>query len=107
MGRQDPGGAAGADAGAAEPGPDKQFLEIAKLAGLQHWAAMRGVPHGQKHACLTNEAEINRLVQMNSDATTQYPDFHGTPTFLINGKMVEQGRDLGRARAAAQGALGG
>jgi hypothetical protein len=25
---------------------------------------------------------------MNSDATTQFPDFQGTPTFIINGKMV-------------------
>jgi protein-disulfide isomerase len=25
---------------------------------------------------------------MTSDATTQYPDFQGTPTFVIDGKMV-------------------
>ena len=34
---------------------------------------------------------------MNSDATTQYPDFPGTPTFIINGKMVEQDRRPGTA----------
>jgi protein-disulfide isomerase len=28
---------------------------------------------------------------MTSDATTQFPDFAGTPTFVINGKMVELG----------------
>ena len=70
-------------------GPDKQFLAIAKLAGFQQWAAMRGVPSAKSTACLTNEAEVNRLVQMNSDATSQYPAFQGTPTFIVNGKLVE------------------
>ena len=70
-------------------GPDKQFLAIAKLAGFQQWAAMRGVPSAKSTACLTNEAEVNRLVQMTSDATSQYPDFQGTPTFIVNGKLVE------------------
>jgi protein-disulfide isomerase len=70
-------------------GPDRQFLEIAKLAGFQQWAAMRGVPTAKSTACLTNEAEINRLVQMTSDATTQYPDFKGTPSFVVNGELVD------------------
>ena len=38
-------------------------------------------------------AQVNQLVQMNGDATQQFPDFQGTPTFIINGKMVE---DRGR-----------
>ncbi len=71
-------------------GPDKQFLEIAKLAGFQQWAAMRGVPTAKSTTCLTNEAAVNRLVQMTSDATTQFPNFAGTPTFIINGELVEK-----------------
>ena len=70
-------------------GPDKQFLEIAKLAGFQEWAAMRGVPTAKSSACLTNQDEVNRLVEMNSAATTEYPDFQGTPTFIINGELVK------------------
>lgn len=70
-------------------GPDRQFLEVAKLAGLQQWAAMRGLPSAKSQTCLANEAEINRLVQMTSDATTEYPEFKGTPTFAINGKQVD------------------
>ena len=70
-------------------GPDRQFLEVAKLAGFQQWAAMRGVPTAKSMTCLTNEAEINRLVQMTSDATTQYPDFKGTPSFVVNGELVD------------------
>ncbi len=73
-------------------GPDKQFLEIAKAADLQKWAAMRGVPSAKSTQCLTDQNAVNKLVQMNSDTTSAYPDFQGTPTFVINGKMVDLGR---------------
>ena len=70
--------------------PQQQFGAIAKLAGLQQWAAMRGVPSAKSAACLADEAATAKLVQMNTDATTQYPQFPGTPTFIINGTMLEQ-----------------
>jgi protein-disulfide isomerase len=69
-------------------GPDKQFVEFAKLSGLQQWAAQRGVPSGKSSACLANQDEINKLVQINGDVTAQYPEFSGTPGFVINGKFV-------------------
>lgn len=70
-------------------GPDKQFAEIAKMTGFQQWAAMRGVPTAKSSACLANQGEVDKLVQMTGDATTQFPNFAGTPTFIINGEMVE------------------
>ena len=70
--------------------PNRQFLEIAKIAGFPAFAAMRGVPDAKSAQCLSNESSVNQLVQMTSDATTQFPDFQGTPTFVINGKMVEK-----------------
>jgi protein-disulfide isomerase len=73
-------------------GPDKQFVEIAKVADLQKWAAMRGVPTAKSTQCLTNQDEINKLVQMNSDTMAALPDFPGTPTFVMNGKMVDLGK---------------
>lgn len=69
-------------------GPDRQFVESAKLAGFQQWAAMRGLPSAKSNACLADQAEINRMVQMTSDATAQYPEFAGTPTFVVNNEMV-------------------
>ena len=72
-------------------GPDKQFLTIAQLAELQKWAAMRGVPTAKSTTCLTNQEEVNTLVQMNSDTMSKYPNFPGTPTFVLNGEMVELG----------------
>ena len=50
---------------------------------------MRGVPTAKSTACLRNQAEISKLVQMNSDATSEHPDFAGTPSFVVNGEMVK------------------
>lgn len=69
--------------------PNRQFLELAKIAGFQDWAAMRGVPVPKSTQCLTDENAINQLVQMTSDVTNQYPEFRGTPSFVINGKLLE------------------
>ena len=63
--------------------PTKEFVQAAKFAGLQDFAAARGVPVAKSNQCLGNESSINQLVQMTSDATTKYPDFPGTPTFVI------------------------
>jgi protein-disulfide isomerase len=70
--------------------PNQEFLAMAKIAGFQDWAAARGVPVAKSSQCLTDENAVNQLVQMTSDATAQYPDFAGTPTFIINGKMLEK-----------------
>lgn len=69
--------------------PNRQFLEMAKIAGFQQWATARGVPEAKSAQCLTDENAVNRLVQMTSDATTQFPTLPGTPSFAINGKLLE------------------
>jgi protein-disulfide isomerase len=70
--------------------PNREFLELAKIANFPQWAAARGVPVAKSTQCLTNANTVNQLVQMTSDATTQFPDFEGTPTFIINGAMLEK-----------------
>ena len=42
----------------------------------------------QANTCLANQAEVNRLVQMQSDAVNDF-NVPGTPAFLINGDLVE------------------
>ena len=68
---------------------NQQTGALARLAGFQQFASMRGVPEAKANACLANQDETARLVQMNSDATTQFPEFKGTPTFVLNGKMLD------------------
>jgi len=69
--------------------PAQQFSTIADLGGLKQYASMRGVPRAKGEQCLANQAEVNQLVQMNTDAVTTY-NVPGTPTFLINGTVVDQ-----------------
>ena len=68
--------------------PAQQFSTIAEMAGLKQFAAMRGVPRAKSEQCLANEAEVNQLVQMNSDAASNF-NIPGTPAFVINGALVE------------------
>ena len=70
--------------------PNQQFLQMAKIAGFQDWAAMRGVPQAKTTQCLSDENAVNKLVQMTSDATTQYPNLPGTPSFVIGGTLLEK-----------------
>ena len=67
--------------------PEQQFSEIAKIAGFQDWAAMRGLAADKTAACLANRSEVDRLVQMQNDAVSAY-DIPGTPAFLLNGELV-------------------
>jgi len=62
----------------------QQFLTIADLGGLKTFAAQRGVPRAMADQCLADQAEIDKLVQMNSDAGSTY-SVTGTPSFVING----------------------
>ena len=85
--------------------PAQQFATIAGWAGLQQFAAMRGVPTAKSGQCLANQSEIDRLVQMNSDATEGY-DVPGTPAFLINNKLVEGASSWERLEPEIKKALG-
>ncbi len=67
--------------------PSQQFAEIARIAGFQDWAAMRGVPAEKTAACLANQGEVDKLVQMNNDAVSAH-QITGTPSFLVNGELV-------------------
>jgi protein-disulfide isomerase len=71
--------------------PAQQFSALAKVAGFPEFAAARGLPPAKTAQCLNDEQSVDRLVQMTSDVANQYPDFKGTPSFVINGSMVDLG----------------
>jgi protein-disulfide isomerase len=87
--------------------PNQQFLAMAKLAGFQQWAAARGVPEAKSTQCLTDENAVNKLVQMSSDATSQYPEFPGTPSFVLNGKLLDKTATWQALEPQIKSALGG
>jgi protein-disulfide isomerase len=87
--------------------PNQQFVAMAKVAKLQDWAAARGVPQAKSNQCLANENSVNQLVQMTSDTTTQFPEFQGTPGFVINGSMIKDTATWDKLEPALKNALGG
>ena len=66
---------------------NQMFVAMATLLGLQDWAAARGVPQAKSNQCLSNQKMIDHQVQVTSDVSIQYPDFTGTPAFIIDGKL--------------------
>ncbi len=85
--------------------PQQQFKAIAEMAGFPAFVAMRGLPRKKTEACLADPAGASKLVEMNSDASANY-NLAGTPTFLIDDKIVE-GNTWKLLEPAIKTALGG
>src|SRR4029079_17621839 len=73
--------------------PNQAFIAWGNLLGLQDWAAARGIPQAKSNQCLADQKMIDREVQVMSDVNSQYPEFSGTPSFIINGKMLAKTGD--------------
>jgi len=65
------------------------FVQMANVLGLQDWAAARGVPQAKSNQCLSDQKMIDKEVQLTADVSNQFPDFQGTPSFIINGTMLK------------------
>jgi protein-disulfide isomerase len=68
---------------------NQMFVAMANLLGLQDWAAARGIPQAKSNQCLSDQKMIDHEVQVTSDVNNEYPDFQGTPAFVINGTMLK------------------
>lgn len=81
------------------------FVQMANVMGLQDWAAARGVPQAKSNQCLSNQKMIDQQVQMTSDVNSQFPDFAGTPSFVINGKLLANTASWDKLEPQLQDAL--
>jgi protein-disulfide isomerase len=79
----------------AQQAPAAQQQELSQtpagygqLAGLPAWAAQRGLPSAKTNACLADQAQADKLVQMRSEADANF-QIQGTPTFILDGKTLE------------------
>lgn len=68
--------------------PAQQFQSLARMLGFDQFAKQRGISEQKLNACLADQAALDKLVEMQKTAneTLRIP---GTPTFLINGAIVE------------------
>ena len=48
------------------------------------------MPQAKSDQCLSDKGKIDQLVQLISDVHNQYPDFAGTPSFVINGTLLDK-----------------
>jgi protein-disulfide isomerase len=68
---------------------NQPVIAMADLAGLPDWAAQHGVPHAKSAQCLADQKMTDHFVQVASDVNSDYPDFKGTPSFVLNGKFLQ------------------
>ena len=68
--------------------PVDQFHAMVTAAGLKGFLAARGLPAAQQDTCLANPMGPSRLVGMRDHATNDL-GVNGTPTFFINGQIVD------------------
>lgn len=68
--------------------PQQRFIMLANNTGLLEFAMQRGIAEDQGKQCLANNAEAEKLAKGVQDATTKY-NITGTPTFILNGTVVE------------------
>jgi protein-disulfide isomerase len=92
--------------------PENQIeLQAAKFAGLLDWAAARGVPQAKATQCLTDTKTIDAAVNSSGAVTNQWPSFPGTPSFVLNGTMIDltsipEDKVWATVEAKLKGALG-
>ncbi|MEA3389889.1 MAG: thioredoxin domain-containing protein [Pseudomonadota bacterium] len=68
--------------------PAQRFGAIANIAGLVEFAQQRGVSADQAKQCLADTAAAEKLAKGVEAANAQY-NIQGTPSFLINGVLVD------------------
>lgn len=81
------------------------FVQLASLAGLQDWAAARGVPQAKSNQCLSDQKMIDHQVQVTNNVNNQYSDFQGTPSFVINGKLLPNTAEWSKLQPQLDAAL--
>lgn len=68
--------------------PEQQVGALIKAGGADTFFRQRGMPQSRVDACLADEQAVQRLVQM-AETGTNRDGVTGTPSFLINGDLVD------------------
>lgn len=83
---------------------EKQPAALAKVSGLDQWAASRGIPLARGQVCLNDKVAQEKLLAIREDAMTTYK-LEGTPAFGINGVPVSGVFDWASLEPKLQAAL--
>ncbi|MFL9840012.1 thioredoxin domain-containing protein [Sphingomonas sp. ST-64] len=83
--------------------PQQRIGAAAEKFGYLAFVQQRGVPEAQARQCLADPAATEALVKSNEAAQKQY-QIPGTPTFILNGKVLENTGTWPQVEAALKGA---
>lgn len=86
------------------PEPQRAAV-LAREAAIDTWFAARGVPAERAAACLADPKRQQQLVTLREQAVSSF-NVQGTPSFVVNGKLVE-GTGWNDLEPAIAKALGG
>lgn len=68
--------------------PNERFVKLAEEIGLIEFFQQRGISADQAKACLSDVKSAEKLMTSTEQAVEKY-NIAGTPSFLINGNMVD------------------
>lgn len=69
-------------------GPMQLVQRLVPILGLDRVAARHGLTPAAQRACLSNQANLDRIEAMQTEANSRY-GVTGTPTFVINGRVAD------------------
>src|SRR3546814_4236746 len=78
--------------------PEQQVGALAEAGDLYSFFQMRGLPQAKAQACVSDQAAVEQLVAIGQRATDQ--GISATPTFMINGEVVEGDRKSTRLNSS-------
>ena len=84
---------------------EQQMAALSKAGGLDAFFRQRGVPEQKINSCLADQQAVQRLVEMNEVAVKEH-NIQGTPSFLINGELVQTAADWKSLEPQLKDAIG-
>jgi protein-disulfide isomerase len=86
---------------------EKRFIEFAKIMKLTDWFKARGVTEAEVNTCLGKVDNLTAREKATMEGAKQF-NITGTPTFILNGKVLEGGNtwDFIEAELKKAGATG-
>ncbi|HEY0043950.1 MAG TPA: thioredoxin domain-containing protein [Allosphingosinicella sp.] len=85
--------------------PAQRSATLIQAMGLDQFFRQRGMPEARINACLADAAGLEALANITKRATEQ-EGVTGTPTFFINGKIIENANTWQAIEPQLRGAIG-
>jgi protein-disulfide isomerase len=84
--------------------PQQRVAALVRLAELDQFFRVRGVPQARIDACLADGAALQHLLAITERGNAE--GVQGTPTFFINGRKVEDAANWATLEPALRAAVG-